>query len=157
MANIVLSYQHTTADYVEFYQYYMLKGRGRRFFVILAVALGGMMLYQLWCNNWATVAAILVFCLVFIPVYWIMLKRSATSIAQHMPQFLEPRTVTINQSGIEVQATTFTTDYQWAGIVKTVETKAAFLLFSSAVSALIIPKSAFEAEQLAQFKKLIIQ
>ena len=81
-------------------------------------------------------------------IYRFTVKRSMTL----APQMREPRRCTIHPEGLTVEAETFTSNYTWDEFQKKVETPEAFLLFTSQMTAVILPKRAFAPDQLATFK-----
>ena len=65
--------------------------------------------------------------------------------------------LTISETGISIKAAFMESRYQWKSFIRKQENKDYFFLFISSIQAVIIPKRIFNAEERAQFEKLLSQ
>jgi hypothetical protein len=94
------------------------------------------------------------FWMVFMLGIWYLTLRFTTSrVFKSNTQLLEPRRFSFDDNGIVMKGETFSSDYKWEGFLRVVETATGFLLFTSNVSAVILPKRIFNATQMEAFRK----
>lgn len=151
---IQLDFTYTEADMRAFTNYYYSRGKGRRSLYLIAGAVLLFVAYRLFKDGFSTpvllgtVFPVLMMLALWWAIYRFTVRRSMTL----APQMREPRQCTITPEGLNVAAETFTSTYTWDEFQKKVETPEAFLLFTSAMTAVILPKRAFTPEQMTAFK-----
>jgi uncharacterized membrane protein YbaN (DUF454 family) len=162
MQPITLQFTQERADYEAFIRHYTTKGRGRRSFWIIGLLVLGVGVMNVALSRQPigttllfTLLPIALFLAFFAFFYRFLLRRNLSKTLEASPQFWEKRTVTITDEGLVINGETFNTDYTWKGITQLEETKDVFLLYSSPVTAVLLPKRAFSPEQLTEFRNLV--
>lgn len=152
-----IEFSYDEQDLGAFSKYYYAKGRGRRSLLLAIGAMTLVVVGQTAAQGFSTerLVSIGLIALVFGAIWWFLFRWLLKRSLSQNPQLREPRKMTIEQSGLQVEATSFSTDYQWEAFVEKVETSDVFLLFTSKLSALIIPKRVLTPEQLAEFRTFI--
>lgn len=151
---IQLNFTYTEADMRAFTNYYYQQGRGRRSLYLIAGALLLFVGYNLFKGGFSGPALLgtLIPAALMLALWWVIYRFTVKRSMTLAPQMREPRRCTIQAEGLQVEAETFTADYTWADFQKKVETSEAFLLFTTQMTAVILPKRAFLPDQLATFK-----
>lgn len=152
-----IEFSYEEQDLGAFSKYYYAKGRGRRSLLLAVGAMAlviagqsvsqGFSMERLFAVGWVV--------LVFGAIWWFVFRWLLKRSLSQNPQLREPRKVTIDPNGLQVEATSFSTDYQWGDFVEKVETSDVFLLFTSKLSALILPKRVLTPEQLVEFRTFL--
>jgi hypothetical protein len=101
-----------------------------------------------WISTLLPVTLILV-------LWWAILRFSGRRAFQMTPEMSEERNCEIDADKIAVRGQTFLSEFQWAGVLYVTETKSLILVYNSKTNAVMLPKRAFSAEQLAAFKNLV--
>lgn len=148
-------FQYTEADFRSFMTHHYRKGAGRKVIVLL---LGIAFLAGLWPAFKAgfslfAVGAALFWILFLAGIWYVTLRFTTSRVFKANTQMLEKRRMTFDGQGLQMHGETFSADYKWEHFVKTAETDTQFLLFTSPVSAVILPKRAFSEQQMADLRK----
>ncbi len=157
MEKIELNFQYTEADFKEFLRDYMFRNRFK-WWVIMAVWVLLLLAYLNRDEEFLSAAYLLkvVLPVVFLlGLWWWILNTSSKKTFKMNPQLQEGRNCTIDAEGINIQGHTFSSDFKWAGVQRVVETDKLILLYNSKVSAIMLPKRAFDPQQLALFREIV--
>ena len=156
MQAIELSFQYTESDYQEFLRHYFLKNRS-----IMYLVLAGLALLALTITQSDNIFSIRYLLSTLIPVslilllWWYLIAFMGRRQFRMAPQMQEGRNVTIDQEKITVVGHTFSSEFHWSGVLQVRETKSLYLVYNSKSSAVMLPKRAFTADQLPQFKQIV--
>ncbi|TNE49431.1 MAG: YcxB family protein [Bacteroidetes bacterium] len=156
MTPITLSFQYTEADYQEFLRHFFMRNRSRMY-LILAV----LMLVALTVTQGGDIFTLKYLLSVVLPVamvlglWWYLIRFMGRRTFRSAPQMQEGRNCIIGASMITIQGHTFSTEFSWSGVLQVVETSKLFLVYNSASSAIMLPKRAFAAGQIEQFRQLV--
>lgn len=150
-----LNFTYTEADMRAFSNYFYLQGKGRRSLYLIG---GGVLLfivYRLFQDGISPTSLMttLVPTSIFIVAWWFVYRMTVRRAINLSPQMQEPRRCHIGPEGLKMQAETFLSEYDWNAFQNKVETSEAFLLFTSPMTAVILPKRAFSPEQLTVFRQ----
>jgi YcxB-like protein len=149
MEPIQVTFKYTEADYADFNNHYLLKGKGRRMIWLV----GAVVLLSIGVNAWTSPKPLYVLATYVIPVVlffflWrYFLKKMAGKVFKATPQMFEERQCTIDERGIDIKGETFTATYDWTPELRLAVDKNQLFIFTSAMSAIILPKRVLSAEQ----------
>jgi YcxB-like protein len=148
MEPIQVEFRYTEADYTDFAKYHFWKGPGRRMYLWL----GGLFLLVLVVNyrlltQPAYLLGYVVFGVLFLFLWRFFLKISARKVFKATPQMLEQRQCTISEQGIDVKGESFTATYDWTPELRLAIDKNHLFIFTTAMSAIMLPKRVLSAEQ----------
>lgn len=150
-----LNFTYTEADIQVFSNYFYLKGKGRRSLYLIGGGVTLFIAYRLFQDGLSTTSLLstLVPTLLFVVVWWFVYRMTVRRTLSLTPQMREARRCHIGPEGLKMQAETFLSEYDWTAFQNKVETPEAFLLFTSPMTAVILPKRAFSPEQLTVFRQ----
>jgi hypothetical protein len=151
-----INFQYTEADFRSFMAYYYRHGAGRKSLYILGIAGLVAAAWPFFSSGFNVVSLIsAVFTLILMAAIWYFtLRFSSGRVFKANKQMQEKRHCVYDAEKIVIQGETFSSDYTWNAFSQVVETPESFLLFTTGMSAVILPKTAFSETQMAEFRKL---
>ena len=155
-----LEYELTLDDYVTFNKYHIRHSpscrRSYRWNLVVLIALG-LLLIVLYGAFFGTPVGTVLSCIIYVPLGWLLWRLSyRVTVARRLQRALREgenrdlagtHVLVIHDEGITTTGQMGETKLKWAVVEKTVEDKEHVYIYVSAVSALVIPKRAFQDEQ----------